>query len=112
MCLCPPLQGDLYRPFTLPALLVGDPALGGISTTLTAYEALLMRGYDVAAVVMMREGRMDNYKAVAEYMRSAAAHRLGRELPLVDLPLCKPPEPGEEGGEGGGGAGGWGSLRE
>jgi hypothetical protein len=36
-------QGDILRPLRLPALLVGDFALGGISTTLSAYESLLLR---------------------------------------------------------------------
>lgn len=33
-------QADLYAPLTLPCILVGDSKLGGISTTVCAYEAL------------------------------------------------------------------------
>lgn len=78
--LCPALppnkqQGDLLRPLALPALLVGDPKLGGISTTLSAYESLLLRGAHVAAVVMMTEGRYDNVTAVRQHLQHAAAHR-------------------------------------
>ena len=36
------LQADLYRPLRLPVLLVGDAKLGGISTTLSAYELSLI----------------------------------------------------------------------
>ncbi|RAL50843.1 hypothetical protein DM860_015990 [Cuscuta australis] len=46
------LQCDLYRPFRLPAILVGDGKLGGISATISAYETLKLRGYDVVAVVL------------------------------------------------------------
>jgi len=47
------LQADLYRPLRLPVLLVGDAKLGGISTTLSAYESLMIRGYTVVALVMI-----------------------------------------------------------
>lgn len=46
-------QADFYRSFRLPGLLVGDSKLGGISTTLSAYEALRLRGYDVPAIVLI-----------------------------------------------------------
>lgn len=68
-------QGDIYRPLALPALLVGDPALGGISTTLSAYESLLLRGAAVPAVVMMTEGRYNNVAAVRQHLQHAAVHR-------------------------------------
>ncbi|KAL3522081.1 hypothetical protein ACH5RR_014915 [Cinchona calisaya] len=42
---------ELDRPFRLPAILVGDGRLGGISGTISAYESLKLRGYDVVAVV-------------------------------------------------------------
>jgi dethiobiotin synthetase/adenosylmethionine--8-amino-7-oxononanoate aminotransferase len=32
-------------------MLVGDPRLGGISATISAYESLVLRGYDVEAIV-------------------------------------------------------------
>ena len=38
------LQVDALRPLFLPALLVGDAALGGISTTLSSYEMIKSRG--------------------------------------------------------------------
>ncbi|CAK9162603.1 unnamed protein product, partial [Ilex paraguariensis] len=50
------LQCDLYRPFRLPAVLVGDGRLGGISGTISAYESLKLRGYDVVAVVLQDHG--------------------------------------------------------
>ncbi len=48
-------QADFYRQFRFPGVLVGDSKLGGISTTLGAYEALRLRGYDVPAIVLFPE---------------------------------------------------------
>ena len=44
-------QADVYRPMRLPVLLVGDHRLGGIASTISAAESLLIRGYDIDAVV-------------------------------------------------------------
>ncbi|KAL0037506.1 hypothetical protein WJX77_000433 [Trebouxia sp. C0004] len=46
------LQCDCWRPLRLPAILVGDARLGGISTSVTAYETLRARGYDVPVIVL------------------------------------------------------------
>eukprot|EP00158_Paraphelidium_tribonemae_P010415 Partr_v1_DN7529_c0_g1_i1_m74367 putative Adenosylmethionine8amino7oxononanoate aminotransferase len=50
------LQADLFRPLRLPVLLVGDPHLGGIGTTLSVLESLRIRGYTVAGVAFMGAG--------------------------------------------------------
>ncbi|KAJ0984227.1 hypothetical protein J5N97_002583 [Dioscorea zingiberensis] len=63
------LQCDLYRPFRFPAILVGDGRLGGISTTISAYECLKLRGYDVAAIVLVDQG-LANEVALLSYLRS------------------------------------------
>jgi dethiobiotin synthase len=47
------LQADIYRTMHLPVILVGDCRLGGISTTLSAYESLRFRDYKVSAIVML-----------------------------------------------------------
>ncbi|KAJ4353002.1 hypothetical protein N0V95_003720 [Ascochyta clinopodiicola] len=44
-------QADIYRSLRLPAVLVGDHKLGGISSTISAAESLILRGYDLNAVV-------------------------------------------------------------
>lgn len=63
------LQADLYREFRLPALLVGDSALGGIGITLGAYEALKIRGYDVIAIVFFEDdGGLENEAAVERHV--------------------------------------------
>ncbi|GBG80321.1 hypothetical protein CBR_g30689 [Chara braunii] len=72
------LQCDLYRPLRMPALLVGDGRLGGISTTISSYELLRLRGYDVDAVVMIDYG-LGNAAAVRRHLPAS--------IVVVDLPL-------------------------
>ncbi|KAM2039774.1 hypothetical protein ACFX1T_013182 [Malus domestica] len=71
------LQCDLYRPFRLPAILVGDGRLGGISGTISAYESLKLRGYDVVAVVLEDHGLV-NEVPLGSYFRNS--------LPVLVLP--------------------------
>ncbi|OAY69706.1 Bifunctional dethiobiotin synthetase/7,8-diamino-pelargonic acid aminotransferase, mitochondrial [Ananas comosus] len=63
------LQCDLYRPFRLPGILVGDGRLGGISSTISAYESLTMRGYDVTAVIFEDNG-LSNEVPLLSYLRN------------------------------------------
>lgn len=64
----PPLtQLDSLRPLRLPTVLIASPHLGGISTTLSAYESLLVRGYDIAAVLALRDGYYQNHEFLAGY---------------------------------------------
>ena len=56
------LQADAYRPFRFPTVLVGDSRLGGISSTISAYESLNSRGYDVDAVVMFSNQYYRNHE--------------------------------------------------
>ncbi|KAF2766319.1 onanonoxo-7-onima-8-eninoihtemlysoneda [Teratosphaeria nubilosa] len=60
-------QADLYRPLRLPAFLVGDHQLGGIGTTISAWESLHIRGYDVQSVALFSESRYDNHSYLKEY---------------------------------------------
>lgn len=71
------LQCDLYRPFRLPAILVGDGRLGGISGTISAYESLKLRGYDVVAVVFEDHG-LANEVPLLSYLRN--------RVPVLVLP--------------------------
>ncbi|CAN6458914.1 unnamed protein product [Victoria cruziana] len=63
------LQCDIYRAFRLPAILVGDGRLGGISGTISAYESLKLRGYDIAAVILEDHG-LCNEKRLLSYLRN------------------------------------------
>lgn len=53
---------DAYRPLRLPTILIASPHLGGISTTLSAYESLLLRGYDIDALLCLEEEYYANWK--------------------------------------------------
>jgi dethiobiotin synthetase/adenosylmethionine--8-amino-7-oxononanoate aminotransferase len=84
------LQCDLMRPMRLPAVLVGDGQLGGISTTIAAYEALDARGYDVAAIILA-DGGHGNAAALARYCESVAPPSAGASPPPVfTLPIIPP----------------------
>ncbi|GAX82652.1 hypothetical protein CEUSTIGMA_g10078.t1 [Chlamydomonas eustigma] len=103
------LQCDVLRPFRLPCVLVGDPRLGGISATISAYESLTLRGYDVDLIVFM-DGKRDqqllrdgssaagedqmpplgvNAAAVKEHM-DRTIHRMGSIAHVVSIPNCQP----------------------
>ncbi|XP_042491193.1 bifunctional dethiobiotin synthetase/7,8-diamino-pelargonic acid aminotransferase, mitochondrial isoform X2 [Macadamia integrifolia] len=71
------LQCDLYRPFRLPAILVGDGRLGGISGTISAYESLKLRGYDVVSVIVQDHG-LANEIPLLSYLRN--------RVPVLVLP--------------------------
>ncbi|KAI9223049.1 pyridoxal phosphate-dependent transferase [Blastocladiella britannica] len=73
-------QADIYRPLRLPAVLIGDPHLGGIATTLSAAESLLARGYDLDAVLLF-SGDHANHAI------------LPRHLPATTAVLAIPPPP-------------------
>ncbi|XP_048624775.1 bifunctional dethiobiotin synthetase/7,8-diamino-pelargonic acid aminotransferase, mitochondrial-like [Brassica napus] len=80
------LQCDLYRPFRLPGILVGDGRLGGISGTISAYESLKLRGYDVAAVVFEDHGLV-NEVPLNSYLRN--------KVPVLVLPPV-PKDPSDD----------------
>jgi dethiobiotin synthetase/adenosylmethionine--8-amino-7-oxononanoate aminotransferase len=63
------LQADLYRPFRLPAVLVGDSRLGGISTSLSSFESLYLRGYDLSSFVLFEDEVYKNHDYLNEYFQ-------------------------------------------
>lgn len=67
-------QADLYRPLRLPVFLVGDHQLGGIGTTISAWESLQMRGYDVQSVALFAEDRYDNHSYLKDYFAERDVH--------------------------------------
>ncbi|KAJ5737093.1 Pyridoxal phosphate-dependent transferase major region subdomain 2 [Penicillium malachiteum] len=72
-------QADLYRPLRLPIVLVADSRLGGISSSISAYESLLLRGYDVQSVLLFRDDYYQNHDYLGKYFRN-------KSIPLVHLP--------------------------
>ncbi|KUI56840.1 Bifunctional dethiobiotin synthetase/7,8-diamino-pelargonic acid aminotransferase, mitochondrial [Cytospora mali] len=62
-------QVDLYRPLRLPAILIGDSGLEGISATISAFESLRIRGYDVEAVMLFKNGEYRNEEYLTTYFQ-------------------------------------------
>ncbi|KAF9649875.1 PLP-dependent transferase [Thelephora ganbajun] len=60
-------QLDAYRPLFLPTILIGDPRLGGISSTISAYESLSLRGYIVDVLLLFREDYYQNWGYLTSY---------------------------------------------
>jgi len=73
------LQCDLFQPLGLPGLLVGDGGLGGISSTLCAYEALSRRGIAVSAIALL-DGGLENHEAICKHV----------DAPVITLPPIAP----------------------
>ncbi|KAB8260870.1 pyridoxal phosphate-dependent transferase [Aspergillus pseudonomiae] len=78
-------QADLYRPLRLPIVLVADSRLGGISSSISAYESLLLRGYDIHSVLLFRDEYYKNHEYLRNYFQK-------KSIPLVPLP-SPPPKP-------------------
>ncbi|KAJ4463327.1 pyridoxal phosphate-dependent transferase [Lentinula edodes] len=70
-----PTQADAYRPLFLPTILVGDAKLGGISTTIAAYEALILRGYIVDALVVFNDPDETSKYGNSEYLDTYFSER-------------------------------------
>jgi bifunctional dethiobiotin synthetase / adenosylmethionine---8-amino-7-oxononanoate aminotransferase len=73
-------QADIYRSLRLPAVLVGDHKLGGISSTISAAESLIMRGYNLNAVICFEDKSM--YKN-GEYLTK---YFDGMDIPVFSIP--------------------------
>lgn len=58
---------DSYRPLFLPTVLIGDARLGGISSTIASYEAMLLRGYILDAVLVFRDEYYRNWEYLSPY---------------------------------------------
>ena len=80
-------QADLYKPLHLPAILVGDGRLGGISATISALESLITRGYEVHGVVLIDDNDVSehssNVQALKEYTTRHMALRSGNGRSLL-----------------------------
>ncbi|CAK5263229.1 unnamed protein product [Mycena citricolor] len=77
-------QADCYRPLFLPTVLIGDSRLGGISSTISAYESLILRGYIVDSILLFR----DTYYRNSEYLTPYFAER-GVAVTAFDPPPPK-----------------------
>lgn len=50
-------------------VLVGDSKLGGISSTISSYESLLIRGYDIDCVLVFKDEYYRNWEYLTEYFK-------------------------------------------
>ncbi|KAI8958739.1 PLP-dependent transferase [Daldinia sp. FL1419] len=76
-------QADLYAAVRCPVILIADSKLGGISLTISAFESLKLRGYDVESILVFRDSEYDNEKYLRDYF--TASHG----IPVASFP--KPP---------------------
>ena len=74
------LQADLYRPLRLPSILVGDHRLGGISTSISAFESLHLRGYDIDALPIFDNQTWGNFNFLQQHFQQ-------HEIEVIPLPL-------------------------
>ncbi|CAI6299495.1 unnamed protein product [Periconia digitata] len=73
-------QADLFRPLRMPVVLVGDHRLGGIASTISATESLILRGYDIAGVVCFDDkGKYENSNYLRNYFEE-------REIAAFEIP--------------------------
>lgn len=81
------LQADVFRPLRLPALLVGDHKLGGISSTVAAYESLRIRGFDTLLHFIFEDEEYQNSQYLSDFF-------LGHQVKTIELP--QPPKQVED----------------
>ncbi|KAI3317305.1 hypothetical protein HD806DRAFT_515500 [Xylariaceae sp. AK1471] len=75
-------QADLYAALRCPVVLVGDWRLGGISSTISAFESLRTRGYDVERIMVFKDGKYGN----SDYLTDYFEQRYGLEVTALPLP--------------------------
>ncbi|KAF7886427.1 hypothetical protein EAF00_010530 [Botryotinia globosa] len=79
-------QVDALRPLRMPVFLVGDPKLGGISATISAWESLHLRGYDIDSVLIFQEERYGNYAYLSKYFQEKGVNTTVIPPPPNKLP--------------------------
>ncbi|WRT66898.1 dethiobiotin synthase [Kwoniella shivajii] len=65
----PHTQSTFLRSLRLPSVLVASPHLGGISTTISSYESLILRGYSISAVLCLYDSYYRNDDFLEGYFR-------------------------------------------
>lgn len=74
-------QLDSYRPLFLPTILIGDSRLGGISSTISSYESLVLRGYIVDSILLFRDEYYRNWEYLSPYFAERGVHVLAVDAP-------------------------------
>ncbi|KAI0411892.1 bifunctional dethiobiotin synthetase/adenosylmethionine-8-amino-7-oxononanoate aminotransferase [Xylaria grammica] len=75
-------QADLYAALRCPVVLVGDWKLGGISSTISAFESLKIRGYDVEGIVVFEDDKYGN----SDYLKDYFTQRYGLSVTALPMP--------------------------
>ncbi|KAJ0159684.1 Bifunctional dethiobiotin synthetase/7,8-diamino-pelargonic acid aminotransferase, mitochondrial [Colletotrichum tanaceti] len=78
-------QADLYAPLRVPVVFVGDAKLGGISQTISAFESLRLRGYDVESILLFRDDYYQNHAYLTDYF----ARDRGIPVATLDQPPAR-----------------------
>lgn len=63
----PHTQSTFLRSLRLPSVLIASPHLGGISTTISSYESLLLRGYSISSVLCLYQPYYRNHEFLSDY---------------------------------------------
>ncbi|CAG8733445.1 17396_t:CDS:2, partial [Cetraspora pellucida] len=63
------IQSEFYRPLRLPTILIGDSNLGGISTTISSFESLRLRGYDIPIILLFDNSQYQNHTFLQNYFQ-------------------------------------------
>ncbi|THH16664.1 hypothetical protein EW146_g4006 [Bondarzewia mesenterica] len=74
-------QLDSYRPLFLPTILIGDSKLGGISSTISSYESLLLRGYIVDSILLFKDTYYRNWEYLLPYFAERGVHVSALDAP-------------------------------
>ena len=61
--------------------LVGDSRLGGIGSTISAYESLFLRGYDIDGVFLFKDDVYENHDYLADYFAERDTNLYALEAP-------------------------------
>ncbi|KAG9018299.1 hypothetical protein FRB93_000002 [Tulasnella sp. JGI-2019a] len=83
-------QAEAYRPLRLPTILVGDANLGGISSTISAYESLLLRGYDIESLLIFKDDYYRNWEYLVKWFAERNNGTIGTKVHVATL--NKPPQ--------------------
>ena len=75
----------------MPTVLIGDGKLGGISTTISSYESLLLRGYIIDLVLLFKDAYYRNFEYLTPYFLERGIRVLS-----VDPPHDRLADPNEE----------------
>lgn len=75
-------------PLRLPSILIGDSRLGGISQTISAFESLRIRGYDVESILLFKDDHYGNFQYLSDYFQD-------HHEDVLVTPAPEPPERNE-----------------